>query len=460
MDNSLTDDDHIAENGLLDRRVFLKKGIVFSTVASLAATAALFASEGEQEADAEPAQPIDPADPPWMHTPGAEFSNYGQPSSHEIEVARFASPNRVMRNNGASWTPLHELEGTITPNGLHFERCHNGVPQIDPKFHRLVIHGLVDQPLKFTVDDLLRYPMQSKICFIECGGNSNAGFNSQPVQSEVGYFHGLASNAEWSGIPLSVLLNEAGVQTIGKWLIAEGADAFAMNISIPLEKAMDDGMLALYQNGERLRPENGYPMRIVLPGWEGVTNVKWVRRLTVTDQPVMARNETARYTELQPDGKARMFTFVMEAKSLILLPSSGMWLKKKGLYQITGLAWTGSGKIKAVEVSADGGKSWAEAELQEPVLDRAFTRFRLPWLWNGEPATLKSRAIDETGYVQPERSVLTAERGRQGFFHYNAIVTWNIDEDGSVSHIFEKEENYDATEDTKDGSISIDAGWD
>lgn len=434
-----------AANGLLDRRLFLKSGFTFMTAGLVTHNA----QSQENEAA------LNPARPPWMQKPGAEFSYYGKPSPYEQEVVRFPSPNRVMRNNGASWTPLHMLEGTITPNGLHYERHHNGVPDINPDKHELILHGLVERNLKFKTKDLLRYPMQSKICFIECGGNSNSGWNKQPAQAEVGYFHGLVSNAEWTGVPLSVLINEAGLKPEGQWLIAEGADAFAMNISIPIEKVMDDAVLALYQNGERLRPENGYPMRLLVPGWEGVTHVKWVRRLTISDQPVMARNETARYTELRQDGKADMFTFTMEAKSLILSPSGGMSLKEQGLYQITGLAWTGNGKIKKVEVSADGGNTWLEAELQEPVLDRAFTRFRIPWQWQGQSAVLQSRAIDETGYVQPERKVLIANKGRHGFFHYNGIVTYKVDPNGSVTHIFEKDEAA-----ISDEEISIDSGWD
>jgi sulfane dehydrogenase subunit SoxC len=219
-------------------------------------------------------------------------------------------------------------------------------------------------------------------------------------------------------------------------LIAEGADASLMNVSLPLEKAMDDCILALYQNGERIRPENGYPLRLIAPGWEGVVNVKWLRRLHITNQPVMARNETSKYTELMPSGKARQFTFVMEAKSLITHPSFGHQLKKAGLYQISGLAWSGRGKIAKVEVSADGGKTWAEAQLQEPVLSKCFTRFRIPWQWNGEKAILKSRAIDETGYVQPERDVLIKSQGQHGYFHYNAIVSWEISSNGSINHVY------------------------
>ena len=454
MSSNIDDDDIVAGNGLLNRRLFLKQGLTFSSAVMLA-TACEAETESAVGQNPSDTMDFDPANPPWMKRPGKPFSYYGQPSEYESEVVRFPSANETVPGNGVSWTPLHDLEGTITPNGLHYERHHNGVPEIDPAKHQLIIHGMVNTSKKFNVDDLLQYPMRSKICFIECGGNSNAGFNTQPSRSDVGYFHGLVSNAEWTGIPLSTLFNETGLQTGAKWLVAEGADAFAMNISVPLEKALHDGMLALYQNGERLRPENGYPMRLVFPGWEAVTHVKWVRRITITDQPIMARNETSRYTELQPDGKARMFTFVMEAKSLILSPSGGMLLKRPGLYQITGIAWTGSGKIKAVEVSADGGKTWAEAELQEPILDRAFTRFRLPWQWEGQSAILKSRAIDETGYVQPEREQLIANRGRHGFFHYNAIVSWDVDKDGTVTHVYDEE-----NEETTNGDTAIDIGWD
>ena len=428
-----------AGNGLLDRRLFLQGGLALGGAPLLAATTAA----------------ATPDRPEWMNTPGETFSHYGQPSPHESEVARFASPNRVWRNNGVSWTPLHRLEGIITPNGLHYERHHNGVPQIDPDAHQLLVHGLVRQPLFVSMDNLLRYPLRSQICFVECGGNSNAGWNKTPSRAEAGYFHGLVSCSEWTGVPLSVILTEAGIDSTAQWLIADGADAFAMNISIPMAKAMDDAMLALYQNGERLRPENGYPLRLILPGWEGVLNVKWLRSLKAAAHPIMARNETARYTELLPSGKARMFTFTMEAKSLITSPSGGMVLQQgPGLYQVTGLAWSGRGRITQVEVSADGGETWAPAALQEPVLPKAFTRFRIPWQWDGAPAILQSRATDETGYVQPEREQLLAARGRHGFYHYNAIVTWSVDEAGSVSHV------YAAQQEQSGADLGIDAGWD
>lgn len=375
--------------------------------------------------------------PDSMLKPGANFSNYGQPSVYEKDIIRWISANPNVPGNGVSWTPLEELQGTITPNGLHYERHHNGVPDINPSTHEILIDGLVDKPLTFSIDALKRYPQTTKICFIECGGNSNAGWRSSPIQSAAGYVHGLVSNAEWTGVPLRLLLNECGIQAEAKWAIAEAADGASLNVSIPVEKLLDDAMLALYQNGERLRPENGYPVRLLLPGWEGIVNVKWLRQLKLVEQPAMTRDETAQYTDLLPSGKARQFSFTMQAKSLITSPSAGMTLPDNpGIYQVTGLAWSGKGKISKVEVSADGGDSWVEAELHYPVLDKAFTRFSLPWQWQGQYAVLQSRATDETGYQQPTRQALIAERGDNSFFHYNAIVSWEVNEDGQISHIY------------------------
>ena len=375
--------------------------------------------------------------PDSMLKAGSNFSNYGQPSIYEKDIIRWISANPNVHGNGVSWTPLEELQGTITPNGLHYERHHNGVPDINPSSHEIMIDGLVDKPLTFSIDALKRYPQITKICFIECGGNSNAGWRSAPIQSAAGYVHGLVSNAEWTGVPLRLLLNECGIQAEAKWAIAEAADGAALNVSLPIEKLLDDAILALYQNGERLRPENGYPVRLLLPGWEGIVNVKWLRQLKLVDQPAMTRDETAQYTDLLPTGKARQFSFTMQAKSLITSPSVGMTLPDNpGIYQVTGLAWSGNGKIRKVEVSADGGDTWVEAELSDPVLDKAFTRFSLPWQWQGQYAILQSRATDETGYQQPSRDTLISERGDNSFFHYNAIVSWEINEDGQISHIY------------------------
>jgi sulfane dehydrogenase subunit SoxC len=246
----------------------------------------------------------------------------------------------------------------------------------------------------------------------------------------------MVSCSEWTGIPLKLLLNEAQLQPQAKWLIAEGGDASLMNVSLPIEKAINDCFVALYQNGERIRPENGYPLRLIVPGWEGVVNVKWLQRLHIANQPSMSRNETAKYTELLPSGKAQQFSFFMSAKSIITNPSFGHQLNRFGLYQISGLAWSGRGKITRVEVSADHGQTWLDAELQEPILSMCFTRFRIPLEWHGQAIVLSSRATDETGYVQPTRTELIAQRGRHGYFHYNAIVNWALSAQGQISHVY------------------------
>jgi sulfane dehydrogenase subunit SoxC len=406
-------------SGLLDRRLFLKSGLSWSAIGS-----------------ALPAAPAALAEPlPTTREPGSPFSNYGQPSAQESAVIRWISANRAVTGNGVSWTPLEALEGTITPSGLHFERHHNGVPRIDADVHRLVIDGRVRTPLAFSMAALSRYPHQTRTCFVECGGNSNAGWHAEPLQSRAGTLHGLVSNSEWTGVPLRHLLDEAGVDPAARWLVLEGADAVAMNVSLPIAKARDDCLLALYQNGERLRPEQGYPLRLIVPGWEGVLHVKWLSRIEAATAPVMSRNETSRYTELQADGRARQFTFVMDVKSLLTSPSPGHRLAGAGLYELRGLAWSGRGRIRKVEVSADGGKTWRAAALQGPVLPMAFTRFRIPWRWDGLAAVLQSRAVDETGAVQPTRAALVAQRGRAGYFHYHAIVSWAVDEDGSLRHV-------------------------
>ncbi|MBL0719955.1 sulfite dehydrogenase [Piscinibacter sp. Jin2] len=409
-------------NGLLPRRALLRGGLL---LASAPAALAQVPAEAGQDL------------PPWMLSPGTGFSVYGQPGPQAQRVLRRPGANRAAPGNGVAWTPLEQLEGFLTPSGLHFERHHNGVPAIDPAVHTLRIDGAVRRPLDWRLADLLRYPQRSHLGFIECGGNSNAGWNEEPIQRPVGSFHGLISTSEWTGVPLRLLLDEAGVDAQATpWVIAEGADAFAMQASLPLAKLRADGLLALWQNGEPIRPEQGYPMRLILPGWEGVTQVKWLRRLTLSAEPVMARNETSKYTELQADGRARQFTWAIGVKSLLTTPSHGQRLDERGTYQLSGLAWSGAGRIRKVEVSADGGRSWAEAALDGPVLPRCTTRFRAAWRWDGQPAVLQSRATDETGAVQPSRAALLAARGRNGYFHYHAIVSWGVDEEGAVRHVY------------------------
>lgn len=408
----------VAGNGLLDRRLFLR-GSLLGGVSLLATSASGMDRSG------------------WMKAPGAPMSEQSEPSSHEAHVKRIAIRSAPGTTGaGISSTPLQFLEGTITPSRLHFERHHSGIPEIEPDDHRLVIHGMVERPLSFSLDSLSRYPMVSRIHFLECSGNSGELLAPEPIQASCGSLHGLVSGSEWSGVPLSLLLDEVGVSPKARWLVADGADSAVMARSIPLEKAMDDALLALYQNGERLRPSNGYPMRLFLPGWEGNLSVKWLRTIRLADRPAMTREETAKYTDLQADGSARGFSFEMDVKSVITNPSPGLHLAQNGVYAISGMAWSGSGRVRRVEVSADGGRSWAEAALDEPVLPKSLTRFRIPWRWNGGEAVLLSRATDEFGGVQPTRKALLARRSPAGFYHYNAMVAWKVSPGGEVTHVY------------------------
>lgn len=411
----------VAGNGLLHRRLFLKGGAAVLGAGSLGLMTAARAKDL----------------PPWMRAPGRPLSGYGGRSPYEDHVQRHVLAATGTDGAGGSWTPLEELEGTITPNPLHFERHHSGIPDIDPDQHRLLIHGMVDRDLFFDMDALSRYPMVSRMQFIECSGNSYlAGLPRRPINESCGFLHGLVSCSEWTGVPLSILLDEAGVDPDARWIMAEGADAAAMNRSVPLAKAMDDALLALYQNGERLRPEQGYPLRLFLPGYEGNMSIKWLRRLKVTAAPSMTREETSKYSDLLPDGRAVLFSYPMDVKSVITSPSPGLVLKGSGLYQISGMAWTGLGRIARVEVSADGGATWGEAALTEPVLDKAVTRFRMAWRWNGAETVIMSRAMDETGAVQPTREAIIAAKGRKFAYHYNGIQAWGIDGEGQVANVY------------------------
>jgi sulfane dehydrogenase subunit SoxC len=323
----------VAANGLLDRRLFLRGG----------AGAALAIGGIVPPNVAASREPLRVE--PWMKVPGSPFVGYGQPSRFEDKVVRVAANPPNAPGTGAARTPLHRLNGTITPNGLHFERSHSGIPDIDPDAHRILIHGLVKRPLVFTLETLSRYPMESRIAFIECGGNGLQLYQKDPAPLNVQALHGLVSCAEWTGVRLSTLLDEAGVDPTAKWILAEGADAAGMSRSVPLAKAMDDALIALYQNGEHIRPSNGYPMRLLLPGYEGNMQVKWLRRIKAIEGPMMTKDETSKYTMLLPDGKSLQFVFPMEAKSVITQPSPGLTMKGPGLYEISGLAWSGYGKI-------------------------------------------------------------------------------------------------------------------
>ena len=362
---------------------------------------------------------------------GKPLSEYGERSP--FEKVKRSTPTGKNLEIGATRTPLDECYGVITPSSLHFERHHSGVPEIDPAQHRLLIHGMVDRPLILTVEELKRLPSVSRVHFVECAGNSGSEWGPKTAPN-VRNSHGLASCSEWTGVPLAILFEEAGIQKGAKWFVAEGADPCKMARSLPIQKALDDVLVVYAQNGEAIRPGQGYPLRLLVPGWEGNINVKWLRRIKVSAEPFYTKDETSKYTELMPDGKSRIFTFEMDAKSVITYPSGGQKLMKPGFHEIRGLAWSGRGRIEKVEVSTDGGKAWVAARLQEPRHSKAFTPFRLPWTWDGGEAALMSRSTDESRYVQPPVEELIAVRGLNSNYHNNAIKIWKVHPDGSVTN--------------------------
>jgi sulfane dehydrogenase subunit SoxC len=362
--------------------------------------------------------PPPPTDP--TRTPGPPPSILGTRSPFEHP--------RLIASDTSSRTPLQDLYGMITPSDLHFQRHHGGVPAIDPTRYELLIHGMVDRPTVFTLRDLRRFPAFSRICFLECSGNFRSGKTTMTPQD----ICGLTSQAEWTGVLLSTLFREVGIHPKATWFLAEGSDAAVMTRSIPVRKAWEDAMIAYGQNGEALRPEQGYPARLLLPGWEGNTNVKWIRRIELSDGPFMTREETARYTWPMKDGRIRQFSFDMDARSIITFPAYPVQLEK-GWVEIRGLAWSGRGKITRVEVSTDAGRTWIPAHLAGPVLDKAHTRFTYLWNWDGRETEILSRAVDDTGYAQPTLAVLASLRGPEpGGYHLNPITAWHIHRDGRV----------------------------
>src|SRR5262245_27827851 len=424
----------VAGNGLLHRRALLGRGLMIAGAAATGVGTTLASAAAEPLKDA-----------PWSLRWGQVIPAYQTPSRFERNVVRtLDNPDNSPRNSRAR-TPHHLLKGIITPNGLAFTICHGGVPDIDPAQHKLVIHGLVRRPLVFTLDSLERYPMVSRIGFVECGGNSAPLFSNEPLQENVQAIHGLAFCSEWSGVLLSTLLEETGIDPKAKWMIAEGADSPRLTRSVPVAKALDDAMIALYQNGERIQPGNGYPMRLWLPGYEGNMNVKYVRRIQLTEEPAMTYYESRTYSQILPNGKAYRFYFLQEVKSFITSPSPGLVLKQPGVYEITGIAYSGTGRIRKVLISADGGQSWGEAALQDPILPKAFTRCRMAWRFNGGPAVLQSRAFDESGTMQPTRAQFVALRGQTSkppsvldfpSQHFNAITSWAVNAQGDVKHVY------------------------
>jgi sulfane dehydrogenase subunit SoxC len=413
-----------------ERRNFLKQGL------TMVGAAAASGMAGQSLA-------TPPKVPSWTKRLGSGVltNPYGQPSRFESHVQRrsvdWLTADRIA---AISFTPLGEVTGIITPSGVVFERYHAGLPEIDPQQHHLMIHGLVKRPIVLSMNDLMRFPSVSMIRFLECPANGGMEWRGAQMDG-VQFSHGMLACCEWTGVMLSTLLEEVGLDKGASWILAEGADGAHMSRSIPVEKALDDALIVYAQNGEALRPEQGYPVRLLNPGWEGNTSIKWLRRLEVGDKPWHQREETSKYTDLMPDGTSREFTFVQECNSVVTSPCPEKPLRKgsdghaKGKHFIEGLAWSGRGRIKHVDVSVDGGVSWREAGFTSQVIPRALTRFGLEWDWDGSPALIQSRAVDETGYVQPTYGQLRAVRGSNSVYHKNAIHTWRLASDGTVSNV-------------------------
>ena len=417
-----------------DRRNFLKNGAALAGLAVGAATTALPAAD-------ETAPDID------------ELHKYGErsPLVKSVRIGSINNPERHLKDEPVAFglkSPLQDQVGMITPSSLHFIVSHGyEPPDLDPREHRFLIHGMVDRPLIFTVDDLKRLPSVSRFHFIECHGNSSPGGPGGPERKAViataQDTHGFTSCSLWTGVPLSLLLKEAGVQKGATWILAEGADASKHSKSIPIGKALDDAIVAYGMNGEPIRPEQGFPLRLVTPGWQGINNVKWLRRIEVVDEPYMAMMETSRYPSVKLDGKSRWFEFELGPKSVITRPSGGQRLAARGYYEISGLAWSGGGAIRRVEVSADGGRTWKDAQLHDPVAKKAHTRFSAPWTWDGEEAVLQSRCTDDQGTVQPTVAEVAKLWGADVDYlkktsaivgDFNAIQPWKVNRDGSVQN--------------------------
>ncbi len=416
-----------------DRRLFLRKAFLAASAATIAGTSArAFATN---EATGDPAILNLPAHTKGLGQPVAS-RGYGQPSKYEENLQRRESPG-LTRVGAASvsFAPLQGFFGIITPSGLHFERHHQGWWDIDPSQHRFMINGLVANPKVYTMDDLMRMPSISRMHFLECGANTGMEWGNVAVPT-VQYTHGMLSCCEFTGVPLKWLLDDCGIDLKkAKFVLAEGADGSSMTRTININNALDDVMVAYGMNGEMLRPENGYPLRLVVPGVQGVSWVKYLRRIEVGDMPYATKDETLHYIDLMPDGQHRQYSSIQEVKSVITSPSGGQVLFDKGFFNVTGIAWSGRGKIRKVDVSVDGGKNWKAARLETPVLDKCLTRFNIDWTWDGKDAILMSRATDSTGQIQASISAMRKVRGTRSIYHNNAIQSWLVSANGEVSNV-------------------------
>ena len=429
----LGEDTEKPANQRSSRRAFLGTaagGLVASAAAVQAADPAKLATAGNPKN-------LPPNIPDWTKVlgDGVAAHPYGKPSKFEKGVVRRdVEWLTASRESSINFTPIHALDGIITPNGLCFERHHGGAAEINPADHRLIIHGLVDKPLIFTVADIMRMPRTNRMHFLECAANSGMEWRGAQLNG-CQFTHGMVHNVMYTGVPLKAFLDEAGVKPNAKWLLVEGADSAAMTRSIPLEKAMKDCLIAFKMNGEALRTEQGYPVRLVVPGWEGNMWVKWLRRIELGDQPWHTHEETSKYTSLMADGRARRFSFIMDAKSVVTGPSPEAPLSVKGRNVISGLAWSGRGKITRVDVTLDGGKNWREARIDGPVFEQSLTRFYVDFDWRGEEMLIQSRAHDETGYVQPTKDELRKVRSVNNIYHNNGIQTWLVRATGETENV-------------------------
>lgn len=418
------------------RRAALKNGLRVGALVGAAGGVGLAAS-GRASAEVTP-DPLITEVQDWNRFmgDGVDANPYGKPSVHESDaVRRTVSWLTAENKSSINFTPLHKLDGIITPNGLCFERHHAGVATIAPADHRLMINGLVDTPLVFTMEDLERFPRENHVYFLECAANSGMEWRGAQLNG-CQFTHGMVHNVMYTGVRLKHLLAEAGVSPRGQWLLPEGADPSHMTRSIPMEKALDDCMVVFKMNGEALRPEQGYPLRLVVPGWEGNMWVKWLRRLEVGDKPWHHREETSKYTDLLADGTARRFTWTMDVKSIITSPSpQAPILHGRGRTVVSGLAWSGHGTVNRVDVSIDGGRNWNTARLDGPSLSKSLHRFYYEFDWDGSELFLQSRAIDEQRQVQPTKDALRAARGMNSIYHNNGIQTWHIRPDGSAENV-------------------------
>ncbi|SCX72026.1 sulfite dehydrogenase [Variovorax sp. EL159] len=414
------------------RRDFIRNAFA----AAVAGTAASTALAQSSTADGDPAILQLPAHSTGLGQP-VVTDGYGKPSKYEANVQRRQSPGLTPTAQASvSFAPLQSLFGIVTPSGLHFERHHQGWWDIDPSKHRLMINGMVKAAKVFTLDELMRLPSVSRFHFIECGANTGMEWGNVAVPTAQ-YTHGMLSCSEFTGVPLITLLEMAGADLKGeRFVLAEGADGSSMTRTIPMSLIRSGEVLVAYgQNGEMLRPEQGYPLRLVVPGVQGVSWIKYLRRIELGDQPYGTKDETVHYVDLMPDGQHRQYTSIQECKSVVTTPSGGQMLLDKGFYNITGLAWSGRGKVKRVDVSVDGGRNWRTARLESPVLSKCLTRFNIDWVWDGSPAIIQSRAMDDTGYVQPSYRQLRAVRGTRSIYHNNAIQSWQVQPSGEVANV-------------------------